>query len=132
MAKADKLEVTKRVRQIMEWMLEGHLTNDIIKSCTSKWAIDERMAYKYIKKAKALFIEITAGELKERLAFHIASRMKIFTGIKDKEKPAVPRAALDVLKDIADLEGYYQQKVDITSKGNPIHSQTIEATLTLK
>lgn len=132
MAKADKLEVNKRVRQIMEWMLEGYLTNDIIKSCTSKWAIDERMAYKYIKKAKKLFIEITAGELKERLAFHIASRMKIFTGIKDKEKPGGARAALDVLKDIADLEGYYQQKVDITTQGNAIHSQTIEATLILK
>ena len=66
MAKADKLEVNKRVRQIMEWMLEGYLTNDIIKSCTSKWAIDERMAYKYIKKAKKLF---TIKQIDEALNF---------------------------------------------------------------
>ncbi len=130
--KADKLTMDLRIRMVMEWMMDGFMTKDIITQCTSKWGIDERMAYKYIKQAKKTFLKITEDDMKERLAFHIAARMKIYNAMSDKNKPAGARVALDFLKDIADLEGFYMQKVDVTTQGNAIHSQEFHTTLILK
>ena len=116
----------------MEWILEGYMTKDIIDQCLRRFEIDERQAYKYIKKAKAIFKEASEDDIKERLAFHIAARMKLFNGMEEKKSPRGTKAALAVLIDIASLEGYYVNKTDVTSGGQQIHSQVIEATLTLK
>lgn len=130
--KVDKLTMELRVRTVMDWILAGHMTKDIIGSCGTKWNVDQRQAYKYIKAARVYFVKLTEEDIKERLAFHIAARMQIYVNLDDKNKPMGARAAVEILKDIAELEGFYMQKVDVTTQGNPIHSQVIEATLTLK
>lgn len=130
--RADKITLDKRVRAVMEWMMQGFMTKDIITQCTNQWGVDQRQCYKYIKEAKKIFVKVTEEDIKERLAFHIAARMNLYNGIEGKKTPRGAKAALEILKDIADLEGYYMQKVDVTTQGNPIHSQEIVTTLILK
>lgn len=120
MAKADQLTLNMRIRTVAEWILEGYATKDIIQSCESKWGVDERMAYKYRKAAFKIFQETTKGKLDERLAFHVAARMKIFNALKDKNTPKGSDSALRILDSIARLEGVMVDKVDVTSKGKQI------------
>lgn len=122
-AKATKIEKDKRVRAVMEWLLEGHITVDIITSCISQWGIDERMAYKYLKEARKEFLSINASEIEELTAFHVEARMKLFKNLLDKNKPGGASVGLMILQDIAKLKSLYPQgvqKIDLTSKGNAI------------
>lgn len=113
--KADKLLKMQRVRQVQEWMLEGYLTPDIIKSCMAKWNIKEPMAFRYIREARQGFQAIRIKELEDRIAFHIAARLKLYNGLEGKTKSNGASVALEILKDIAKVEGVYVERVEQTN-----------------
>lgn len=108
--KSDDIEFNNRVRQVMEWILAGHSTTDIIKSCITKWEVGERQAYKYHKKAFEQFKEALKLDTQEQLSFHIAARLKLFNGVTEKTKAYQAGVSLEILKDIAKLQGLYVDK----------------------
>ena len=63
--KHDRLRNERRVRQIVEWILSGHTTEDIIKQCTVSWSIGGRKAYNYLKKAKETLIRARETDLEK-------------------------------------------------------------------
>lgn len=116
--KSDNIELYKRIRQVQEWIMEGHSTTDIVYYSSDKWSVDERTGYRYIKKAFELFVEQSQNEMAERKAFHIQARMRLYKdSLKDKKNN---KASLDILDSIAKLESLFVQNIDITSKGKSI------------
>lgn len=118
--KSDNIEKDKRIRQVMEWILAGHLSSDIVNTCVQQWGITQRQAYKYIRESRARFRALTEDDEKNRLAFHITARMKLFKDLIDKKQPDGASVALSILKDIAKIEGLYITKVDHTTKGKEL------------
>jgi len=121
--RADKLTKDTRVRSVMEWFLQGYMTKDIIAQCFSKWQIDERMAYKYIKECKSILAAARKGELSERVDFYLAAKMKLYNEMKDKVTPKGAAVANDILDSMATLEGIVTNKIDITSKGDKLNNE---------
>ncbi len=121
--RADKLTKDTRVRAVMEWILQGYMTRDIITQCFNKWQIDERMAYKYIKECKSILAAARKGELSERIDFYLAAKMKLYNEMKDKATPKGAAVANDILDSMATLEGIVTNKIDITSKGDKLTNE---------
>ena len=120
--RTDKIELDKRVRSVQEWMMSGNSTSDIITQCMNKWDITERQSYTYISKAYKAFLKISEDTIEERRSFHIETRLKLFRDLRDKNINKSAAVAIDILRDIAKLEGLYVEKseVDLTSKGEKI------------
>lgn len=131
--RADQLTVDMRVRTVMDWILQGFITKDIIAQCVNKWGIDERMVYKYINTCKKEFKEVRKGKIDERIDFYLAAKMKLYNELKEKSTPKGASVANDILDSMARLEGAITDKIDVTSKGKQIKPEVkvYKATLTL-
>lgn len=116
----DKLVIERRVRQVIEWVLSGYTTPDIIKQCGSSWQLGERAAYKYLKKAKAQISTLPDESLKEKQALHIERRLKLFRDLEKKATAQGARTALRILDSIAKIDGSLIEKVDVTTGGEQI------------
>ena len=104
----------------MEWMLQGHMTKDIIANCAAQWQVDERQAYKYIKACKKEFADSRKGQISDRIDFYLAAKMKLYNEMEDKKTPKGASVANDILDSMARLEGAITEKLDVTSKGKQI------------
>lgn len=102
--RATKDEKIRRIRVIQEYLLEGHNTVDIIQTICANYGLGVRSAQKYIEAARKVFIEINNADAKESFAEHVAARRRM---IKRYEKTN-PKLALDLWKDLAELQGMYQ------------------------
>lgn len=126
-AKVDKLEMAKRIRIVQEWMLQDHITTDIINNCMKQWGISDRQAYQYLKKASEGFEQITEKKLEKRLNYHLQRRTKLLRDLDPayKRTPEGIKAQLQVLEDIAKLEKLYTIKIEHTGKdGAEIKTKT--------
>jgi hypothetical protein len=111
--RSDKIEFYNRIRSIQEWILAGVPVSDIYMNISRNWNVCDRQAKRYVKEARVLFIEQCHSEIEEKKAFHIAARMKLYeTALKNKDV----KNSLAVLKDIAELEGLYVQKIEHSGK----------------
>lgn len=119
---SSQAETEKRIRSVQEWMMSGNSTSDIITQCCNLYGVERRQAYKYVEKAYKNFKELSDNNMEERRAFHIEARLKLYRDLKEKNTPRVAAVAVDILKDIAKLEGLYvdRQEIDITSDGERI------------
>lgn len=124
-SRADQLTLDMRVRTVMEWILQGFMTKDIITQCFAKWQIDERMAYKYIKQCKSILAAARKGKVSERIDFYLAAKMKLYNEMKDKATPKGAAVANDILDSMANLEGILTNKIDITSDKKPLATPQI-------
>jgi len=122
--KVDQLTMDLRVRTVMDWILAGYVTKDIIAQCTAKWNIDERMGYKYLKSAKKEFAAARKGKIDERVDFYIAAKLKLYNEMQGKNTPKGAAVANDILDSMARLEGCVVDKMDLTSKGKRIDPGT--------
>ena len=128
MAKADKIEILKRLRTVQEWMMQGQNTTDIIRQCVSQWGISERQAYRIIEKGYDDFYLINKRHTKRKLYYHVEARRKLFRDLKDKNTPKGARTANLILDSMAKLEGVFIEKHEVTGKdGQPL----VEATTTV-
>lgn len=119
--KADNITAANRIRSIQEWLMLGYATKDIISQGTTSWDVTERQVYRYLKEAKRWFLEETKEQLENRRAYHIATRMRLFKNLKNKETAGGAFAAMNILKDIAEIEGLYIKKIEHTGKdGTPL------------
>jgi len=118
---ADKVSSISRIRAIQEWLLIGHTTKDIILQGTTLWNVCDRQIYRYLKDARKWFIDETKEKIEARRAFHVQARMRLFKNLKNKDNSQGAFAALNLLKDIAELEGLYIRKIEHTGKdGEPL------------
>ncbi len=116
---ANKVEKLKRIRIIQEYLVLGKNPKDISNQVATAWDISPRMAQHYIKKAFDDFKSMSGKDIESLRGFHIQSRMKLLDWAmeSDKRKPF----ALDVLQDMAKLQGLYVHKTDITSGGEKMN-----------
>lgn len=103
----DKAETARRVRIVQEYLMQGHLSRDIIDTCTIKFNVKSRTVEKYIQIARQEFVRALDIDVKERLSEHIHMRQLLFAKLKDKDQPNGARAALHIIRDIAKLENLY-------------------------
>jgi len=116
----DRLTTQRRVRQIVEWVLNGYNTQDIIKQCNASWQLGERMSYKYLKKALDSIKKLPVDDLKEKQSLHIERRLKLFRELEKKSSAQGARTALRILDSIAKIDGSLIEKVDVTTNGEKI------------
>ena len=121
---ANKVEKLKRIRVIQEYLIIGKNPKDIVTQVSSTWNITPRMAQYYVRKAFEEFKLMNQKDIESLLGYHVQARLKLldWSMESDKRKPF----ALDVLKDLAKLQGLYVNKVDLTSKGEAIQFGGIE------
>jgi hypothetical protein len=110
--RADKATVEKRVRAVMDYLMQGYQTKDIIAYCISKFDIDERMAYKYHKKAFEEFKLLSNQDIEERRALAISMRYKLFNELEGKTTPAGASVAEGILSGIEKIQGLHVHKIE--------------------
>ena len=106
--KIDKLELSRRIRIIQDWILQDHVTTDIIHQSLLQWpGISERQAYRYLWAAKQFFIEKESENLDRKRAYYLARKRKLLRDMNpDEKKTAAGVAAANrVLDSMAKLEG---------------------------
>jgi hypothetical protein len=130
--KANKAIVMQRARTVADWMTDGYFTRDIVEQGLVKWGVSERQVHDYIKEAFKIYREQTSKEIKDRIAFHVAARRKLYNRLKGKENADGARTALTILDSIAKIEGVFVEKIDVTSKGKELKTQTTVIKATLK
>lgn len=108
--KSDAVETDKRVRHVVEWVLDCHDTADIISTCVSRWGVGERQAYNYLRDARKILKKQNDKDIEETKAFHVAARKKLFRGIPNKSDPYQAQVALNILQDMAKIQGGYPEK----------------------
>lgn len=111
MPRTDEIQMEERVRMVITWILNGYFTKDIISQITTSWkGVGERMAYKYIKKARNEIKEVRAKETEDLIAWHQAARLKLYNGLDGKKTASGAFAAMDILKDMAKIDQLYVEK----------------------
>lgn len=105
--KSDKNETTKRIRIVYDWILQDHITTDIISQSQLSWNISERQAYRYIKAAQKLFEETDITTLQQKKAYYLARKKKLLRDMNAEEKKTAAgvMAINRVLDSMAKLEG---------------------------
>jgi len=114
-----KIEKVKRIRLIQEDLINGILPAKIVEKYSGEWNLTERMINHYIKTAFDDFKKLSGQNIDSIRGFHLQARMSLleFAMSKEKYKPF----ALDVLQDMAKLQGLYVHKHDITSDGEKLN-----------
>jgi hypothetical protein len=103
--KCSKVEEERRVRAVQEWILLGYATADIIRQVQNSYGINERMAYKYYKKAFELWNEENRVSMEHKKAYHLAFRRSLIKNLKDKSTPKGAKAALNIADSMAKIDG---------------------------
>lgn len=127
-------ELEKRIKNVIEWYLDGQDTEAIVSSCVSAWGVTERQSHNYLKRAREKIKESSASDIPERIAWHIAARLKLYYGIQDKNTAQAAATGLKILDSLAELENIKEKPgkpSDSGGAGATIHDITIETTLNL-
>lgn len=114
------LEKLKRVRSVQEWMMQGFTSADIITAGIEQWKLDDRTLKRYIKDAYKSFRALSEKEIELLRSFHIEQRNKLLRDLAGKDKfgkyvPQGAAVALDIMQDIAKLQGLYVEKVEVNT-----------------
>lgn len=133
--KIDKIEKDKRIRIVMEWILEDWPSNDIVAQIVSKWGLSERHAKRYIAEARAAWTKNEDQKVEHQRKLKIESLKKLKRSLKDQHKgtPLGIRAILAVEREIIKLQGLNPAtKVEITGKnGKPIQTENVNVSVSL-
>jgi len=103
--KCTKAEKTKRIYQVQQLIIDGYGNYEIIQYIADNWNLTERQARNYIKLANELIQEIYDKEIKSKLAWKFVARRRMYRKAMQSEQYAL---ALQILKDISELEGDYK------------------------
>ncbi|WP_418894212.1 hypothetical protein [Limibacterium fermenti] len=103
----NKAEKERRVRCVVEWIIQGYSTGDIIRQSMSLWNISERQSYNYNKWAHEELKGNDQNDVEEKRAKHVEMRLKLFRDLRGKETPSSARTALRIVDSIARIEGVY-------------------------
>lgn len=113
----DKTKKQQRIRSVVEWIIQGYSTSDIIRQCVSLWSITERQAYNYNKWAIAEIKANNEAELSARKSIHIEMRLKLYRDLQRKETTSGARAAVRIADSIARIEGLVGTRDNANNSG---------------
>lgn len=103
-AKSNQVQFNERVEIILQACLEGASRKDMLQIGTeNEWNVNPRQIENYVKRAKELMVERTAGKRKQLLGQHLARREFLYTR---RIKANDDRTALAVLDSSAKLLGF--------------------------
>lgn len=136
--KARKEVVLERVQYVLNQILAGVTSSEIIRNASEMWDIGGRQVENYIAKAYAVLRTNLLEDAKDSKAFHVTARLNLYehklkernkifkSKIKDRDKTYLIRAIdtqiMDILKDLAKINGQYVTKVDHTTQGDKLPS----------
>lgn len=103
-AKTNKLEMKKRLLYISELLLEGKSTKEICRFASEKWYISRRQVERYITSSYINWQKEFENKGEAILEYNITLRMNLYNKSYDEGKY---RTCLTILKDIAKIEGLY-------------------------
>jgi len=103
--KVDKNEMSNRIREVQEYILQGQLTCDIIKQLCLKYEIKERQAYIIYNRAWTELQEISKQEKEKKKNIYLQMMRKTFRDLKYKETPSGARAAQRIIEGMARIDG---------------------------
>lgn len=121
--KSDKLETSKRILKVVEWILEDKSRQDILKLCEKEFGVAWRQAERYYLKAHESFVEKNLVSLERKKGYYLQRKRKLISDMPDKQKktPAGVQAINKVLDSMAQLDGIATTKVEVSGKdGGPI------------
>jgi hypothetical protein len=95
-----------RIRQVQEWLLQGHLVTDICRNIIKLWSIDQPAALEYIASAFDDFTKQTKQGYQETKAYHVQLRLSLY---KQAMEAKEFKTALQVLTDLAKIDGVYPE-----------------------
>jgi hypothetical protein len=149
MARSTDMEVSRRIRTVAQWIIEGNSYTDIVHNIAQTWGVEERQSKNYISKALDLFKEENQDELEQKIAFHKRARMDNYRLLVEQRTKTIKNENLSTykkvqlvcmlsnqinttLRDIAKIDGVFIEKVDHTSKGEKINTSenSFEITIT--
>lgn len=128
--KVDKIEKQKRIRMVMEWIVDDYPYQDIVLQVVHKWGIKERMAKRYIAEARNEWNKYADESLDRKRRQRIESLKKVRRSLLDKYKgtPEGINAIVRVDRELIKLEGLEPPKrVELTGKdGQPLQTQKVD------
>lgn len=131
-----KQQLEERVLAVSRKMLSGFPTKKICRLMSSEWDVSERQIQRYISKAYTMWHKEYKRRLRAGLDYHMAMRMKLYeeaykgNTIKitkitkgkmvtiEKTEDQDFRLCLEVVKDIAKLEGLYIERQEVGTPGS--------------
>lgn len=126
----DIIEYKKRIRVVYDWILQDHITSDIVQQCVANWNISERQAFRYINEANKLFEDDNVLSIKQKAAYYLSRKKKLLRDMNPGEKKTAAGvvAINKVLDSMARLEGITVDTLKlIGDPDQPIHShETVE------
>ena len=114
--KADKIETQRRVRVVLDWILNDQMANDIVTAGLQKWGVSERQMYRYINEANTILQEVNEDKLIGHVNFQVMRAKRALRQLDEKHKttPAGVFAIKAMLEHIAKIQGLYIQKVEVS------------------
>lgn len=131
----DQVEKAKRIRIIMEWILEDHASTDILDSIVKKWKMSYRNAQRYLAEAREAWLVEETDQLDNLRKIKIQSLKRLKKTMRSEYlgTPIGIKAILAVEKEIITLEGIRpasELKVKVEREGDGIdYSKLSEKTL---
>lgn len=135
------VEKDRRLRSVVQWIIEGQRSVDIVNNIALAWKLSEPQAKRYIKDARELLVTENQGELEDKKAFHNQIRLEQYRLLVQERKKLMTDTSIGYLdkikalgtlahqinmtaRDMAKIDGVFVVKVDHTSKGEKIGSGT--------
>jgi hypothetical protein len=106
MAKKLNSENSVRVRQIQEWLLQGHIVTDICRNIMKAWAIEQEDAIKLIADAFEDFNHQVGKDWDKTKAYHVQLRLNLYRKALEAKQLTL---ALRILNDLGKLEDIYPE-----------------------
>jgi len=103
--KVDKNEMSNRIREVQEYILQGQFTCDIIKQLCFKYGIKERQAYIIHNRSWQELQEVSKQEKEKKKNVYLQMMKKTFRDLKFKETPTGARAAQRIIEGMARIDG---------------------------
>jgi hypothetical protein len=134
--KIDNVEKAKRIRIIMEWILEDWPSTDIITQVVTKWGVSDRQAKRYLADARTEWVKDEDAIIEQRRRTKVESLKKLKRSLKEQFKgtPLGIRSVLMVEREIILLEGLRAPaKIEHTgAKGEPLFEKLTDDELMAK
>lgn len=108
--KISQVEKDKRIRIVMEWILEDWPSDDIITNIVSKWGVTRRHAFRYLSEARKAWLKEEDALIEQKKRLKIESLKKLKRSLKEQYRgtPHGIQTILAVEKEIIKLEGIAQ------------------------
>ena len=109
--RADRVEVAKRIEEVLRIRLDGAQFHDVFQFAAEKeWGLSERQVRNYMRKADDLLVERMDRSRKRTIAQHLSRREALYARAVNA---ADYRTGLAVLSDLAKIQNLYADSRDL-------------------